>query len=82
MELKYCHAYKMAEKEGDTVKADGEAKEAERKAKEMSTALDRAEKQMRDKDYAGPYRAAGCAVTCVAVALRNRNQVAVRFFDY
>jgi hypothetical protein len=48
----------------------------------MSAALDRAEKQMRDKDYAGPYRAAGCTVTCVAVALRNHNQVAVRFFDY
>jgi hypothetical protein len=81
MELKYCHAYNT-ENEGDAVKADCEGKEAERKAKEMSAALDRAEKQMRDKDYAGPYRAAGCTVTCLGVAIRNRNQVEVRFFDY
>jgi hypothetical protein len=82
IELKYCHAYKTTDKEGHAVIAGGEGKESERMTKEMSAALDRAERQMRDKDYAGPYRAAGCTVTCLAVAIRNRNQVAVRFFDY
>ncbi|MDR1037488.1 MAG: ATP-binding protein [Deltaproteobacteria bacterium] len=82
IELKYCHANRIIEKEGDVAEAGGEDKEAERTAKEMSAALDRAEKQMTDKDYAGPYRAAGCEVTCMAMALRNRNQVAVRFFEY
>ncbi|MDR1036149.1 MAG: PD-(D/E)XK nuclease domain-containing protein, partial [Deltaproteobacteria bacterium] len=82
IELKYCHANLTIENEGDVTKAGGEGKEAEPRARKMSAALDRAEKQMKDMNYAGPYRAAGCTVTCMAVALRNRNQVAVRFFEY
>jgi hypothetical protein len=82
IELKYCHFIEMTDEDGDAVKAGVKDKKAECRAKEMSAALDRAVNQMRDKDYAGPYRAAGCTVTCLAVAIRNRNQVAVRFFEY
>ncbi|MDR1037688.1 MAG: ATP-binding protein [Deltaproteobacteria bacterium] len=82
IELKYCHAKEMTDDDGYVVKSGVEYKKAELKAKEMSAALDKAVNQMRDKDYAGPYRAAGCSVSCLAVAIRNRNQVAVRFFEY
>jgi hypothetical protein len=54
----------------------------ERATKELSAALDRGQNQITDLDYAGPYRAAGCAVICMALAIRNHDEVAVRFFEY
>jgi hypothetical protein len=50
--------------------------------KEFSVALNRAQNQIICLDYAGPYRAAGCSVICMALAIRNRDEVAVRFFEY
>ncbi|MDR1080532.1 MAG: PD-(D/E)XK nuclease domain-containing protein [Deltaproteobacteria bacterium] len=61
-------------------KRSEKAKE-KRRVKELSAALDSAEKQVRDKDYAGPYRATQHKVICMAMAIRHRTEVAVRFFD-
>jgi hypothetical protein len=48
---------------------------------EISAALDSAEDQMRKKDYAGPYWATRHKVICMALAIRGRSDVAVRFID-
>jgi hypothetical protein len=50
--------------------------------KEVSAALDRGQAQIISLDYAGPYRASGCSVICMALAISNRDEVAVRFFEY
>jgi hypothetical protein len=50
--------------------------------KEFSVALNRGQNQIICLDYAGPYRAAGCSVICMALAIRNRDEVAVLFFEY
>ncbi|MDR1040387.1 MAG: PD-(D/E)XK nuclease domain-containing protein [Deltaproteobacteria bacterium] len=53
----------------------------DRETLELASALDDAENQIRVNDYAGPHRAAGCKVICLALAIRGRNEVAARFFD-
>ncbi|MDR1081447.1 MAG: ATP-binding protein [Deltaproteobacteria bacterium] len=78
IELKYCALRMLTDKGG---KSGNESKMKERLEKVIEEALDRAENQMRRKDYAGPYRAAGCRVTCMAVAIWDRDKVAVRFLE-
>ncbi|MDR1037785.1 MAG: AAA family ATPase [Deltaproteobacteria bacterium] len=80
--MKYCCHDMMPTEEGDFGNAGGESECSSGVAAEMLLALDIAEKQMRKTDCAGHHRTAGCDVTCMAVALRKRNQVAVRFFEY
>jgi hypothetical protein len=55
---------------------------SERSEKELSSALNRGQNQIIKLDYAGPYRASGCVVICMALAIRNRDEVDVRFFEY
>ncbi|MDR1036924.1 MAG: AAA family ATPase [Deltaproteobacteria bacterium] len=69
MEVKYCKADKKDS--DDREKAD----------KALESALDTAADQIRSKDYAAPFRAAGMTTTGVAIAVRGRNEVAVRFFE-
>ncbi|MDR1036511.1 MAG: ATP-binding protein [Deltaproteobacteria bacterium] len=69
MEVKYCKADKK----------DGDNKEKADKA--LESALDTAADQIRSKDYAAPFRVAGKTTTGVAIAVRGRNEVAVRFFE-
>jgi hypothetical protein len=82
IELKYCKTDESSKVNGDVMNPDNVQAKKHSAAKELSAALDRAEKQVIKQDYAGPYRAANCKVICMALALRNRDQVAVRFFDY
>ncbi|MDR1079384.1 MAG: PD-(D/E)XK nuclease domain-containing protein [Deltaproteobacteria bacterium] len=82
IELKYCRPAKSIKMDSNTVNPDKAHTDSNIAAKEISVALDRAEKQIRKQDYAGPYRSANCKVLCLALALRGRDQVGVRFFDY
>jgi hypothetical protein len=82
IELKYCNITKNFDKDPNVSNADWTRLENERIATELSATLDKAEKQVRERDYAGPYRAAGCKVTCVALVISDRDKVAVRFFEY
>jgi hypothetical protein len=68
IEVKYC-------KTGEKAKSKDYAK------KELATALDIAAKQIRSKGYAAPFRVAGKKVICVAIAVRGRDDVAVRFLE-
>jgi hypothetical protein len=69
-------------KKSSLSKSDMTKANNERATKEFSATLDRGQSQIISLDYAGPYRAAGCSVICMALAIRNRDEVAVRFFEY
>ncbi|MDR1167190.1 MAG: PD-(D/E)XK nuclease domain-containing protein [Deltaproteobacteria bacterium] len=83
IELKYSYpdknAYKAYEDtETDLEQAKSKAKEKE---KELTAALDRAEAQLRSKDYAGPHRAARHKVIYLAIAILGRTDIVARFVD-
>jgi hypothetical protein len=69
VEVKYCKA--------DVKDADDKGKAA----KALEAALDAAVDQIRSKDYAAPFKVSGKTTTGVAIAVRGRNEVAVRFFE-
>ncbi|MDR1036909.1 MAG: PD-(D/E)XK nuclease domain-containing protein [Deltaproteobacteria bacterium] len=69
MEVKYCKADKK------------DADDKEKADKDLESALDAATDQIRSKDYAAPFRVAGKTTAGVAIAVRGRNEVAVRFFE-
>jgi hypothetical protein len=69
VEVKYCNA--------DGKDADDKGKAS----KALEAALDAAAGQIRSKDYAAPFRVAGKTTAGVAIAVRGRNEVAVRFFE-
>ncbi|MDR1081451.1 MAG: AAA family ATPase [Deltaproteobacteria bacterium] len=71
IEVKYCKI------ESNDSKVD-----KTREEKELSAALDEAAAQIKGKDYAAPFRAAGCKVICLALAVRGRDKVAARFVEY
>ncbi|MDR1164271.1 MAG: ATP-binding protein [Deltaproteobacteria bacterium] len=73
IELKYCYPDKLTY---DAINNDEDLA-----SKELLTALDKGEKQIIEKDYAGPYRANRCQVIGLAIALRGRDEVAARFID-
>jgi hypothetical protein len=90
IELKYCRPSKKSR--NASVKTNGGKKRAvkgkrseesteKRKHKELNAALDRAEEQIRKRDYAGPHRANQYKVVCLALAIRGRTEVAARFLD-
>ncbi|MDR1037784.1 MAG: AAA family ATPase [Deltaproteobacteria bacterium] len=79
--MKYCHPDILADQEANVGNSGVESACSSGSAGEMSLALDIVERQMRETDCAGPHRAAGCSVTCMAVAFRDSYQVEVRFFD-
>ncbi|MDR1035214.1 MAG: ATP-binding protein [Deltaproteobacteria bacterium] len=58
-------------------KADNKAKSE----KDLDAALDKAVKQIRMKDYGAPFRPAGKKIIGVAIAVRGRDEVAVRFIE-
>jgi hypothetical protein len=69
IEVKYC---KVDNSEtADNATAD----------KVLAAALDTAVDQIRSKDYAAPFIAAGKKVVGVAIAVRGRDEVAVRFIE-
>ncbi|MDR1166236.1 MAG: ATP-binding protein [Deltaproteobacteria bacterium] len=68
IELKYRRAY-----------GKREISDVNRAAKELAAALDDAEKQIKEKDYAAPHRAANREVILLALAIRGKDQVAARF---
>jgi hypothetical protein len=49
--------------------------------KDLDAALDKAVEQIREKDYAAPFRPTGKKVIGVAIAVRGRDEVAVRFIE-
>jgi hypothetical protein len=69
MEVKYCKADNNDQ--SDTVQAD----------EALTVALDKAAEQIKNKDYAAPFRAAGKKVLEVAIVVRGRDEVAVRFIE-
>jgi hypothetical protein len=81
IELKHRHVGKSAFKDGAVGETDRKLAEDAAREKDLSAALDAAEAQIRDMDYAGPYRAAGYEVICIAVAVRGRTEVAARFVE-
>ncbi|MDR1314968.1 MAG: hypothetical protein LBQ12_15075, partial [Deltaproteobacteria bacterium] len=81
IELKHRHAVKTAVKDGAGGEADRKLAETAAKDNELSTALDATEAQIRNMDYAGPFRAAGYKVICIAAAIRGRTEVAARFVE-
>ncbi|MDR1081373.1 MAG: ATP-binding protein [Deltaproteobacteria bacterium] len=81
IELKRCTPSKSAQDTTDFSDDEIIRSEARRREKELSAALDIAEEQMKEKDYAGPYRATRHRVICMALAIRNRTEVAVRFVE-
>jgi hypothetical protein len=88
IELKYCFptntsCERAKEPMTSNLKNDDtNCADSDQAQKELSSALDRGQKQIIKLDYAGPYRAAGCVVICMALAIRNRDEVDVRFFEY
>jgi hypothetical protein len=82
IELKYCNFLKNFDQDPKFSKTDWARMENERMANEISATVDKAEKQVRELDYAGPYRAAGCKVICMALVISDRDRVEVRFFEY
>ncbi|MDR1082238.1 MAG: PD-(D/E)XK nuclease domain-containing protein [Deltaproteobacteria bacterium] len=81
IELKYCAPSSRHLDASDGGDQEKQLVEETRKEKDLTTALNSAEEQMRKKDYAGPYRATGHKVICMALAIRARTEVAVRFVD-
>ncbi|MDR1313735.1 MAG: PD-(D/E)XK nuclease domain-containing protein [Deltaproteobacteria bacterium] len=79
--LKHPHVGKTACKDGVDGKDGRKLAEDAAREKDLSAALDAAEAQIRNMDYAGPHRAAGYKVICLAVAVRGRTEVAARFVD-
>jgi hypothetical protein len=69
IEVKYC---KIVEKG---------AKSKDHADNELVAALDKAADQIKTKDYAAPFRVAGKKVIGLAIAVRGRNEVAVRFIE-
>ncbi|MDR1037151.1 MAG: AAA family ATPase [Deltaproteobacteria bacterium] len=69
LEVKYCKADK------------NDADDKDKSDKELEAALDAAADQIRSKDYTAPFIVAGKKTSCVAIAVRGRNEVAVRFFE-
>ncbi|MDR1036753.1 MAG: AAA family ATPase [Deltaproteobacteria bacterium] len=69
LEVKYCQ----------TAKSD--SKGITQAEKVLARALDKAADQIRSKDYVAPFRVAGKQVIGVAVAVRGRDEVAVRFVE-
>ncbi|MDR1081558.1 MAG: ATP-binding protein, partial [Deltaproteobacteria bacterium] len=49
--------------------------------KVIAAALDEAEKAIREKDYAGPFRLSSRKIFCLALAVLGRDRVAARFVD-
>jgi hypothetical protein len=82
IELKYYNIIKNFNKDPDVSTADWTRLEQERISNELSATLDKAENQVRERDYAGPYRAACCKVICMALVISDRDKVDVRFFEY
>jgi hypothetical protein len=81
IELKHRHVVKTACKDGPGGEADRKLADDAAQEKDLSAALDAAEAQIRNMDYAGPYRAARYKVICLAVAVRGRTEVAARFVE-
>jgi hypothetical protein len=81
IELKYSYRRKTGKKASGVTNEDRKLAKKKAKKNELSAALDRAEEQIRGRDYAGPYRAARREVICLAVAIRGRTQVDARFVD-
>ncbi|MDR1312553.1 MAG: ATP-binding protein [Deltaproteobacteria bacterium] len=81
IELKHLRVGKTALKSGGDGETDRRLAEGAAKDAELSAALDAAEAQIRNMDYAGPSRAAGYKVICLAVAVRGRTEVAARFVE-
>ncbi|MDR1040121.1 MAG: PD-(D/E)XK nuclease domain-containing protein, partial [Deltaproteobacteria bacterium] len=71
IEVKYV---KTEEKGGEG--GDGDK---ERAARELASALDRAENAIREKHYAGSFRLSASERICLALAVRGRDEVAARF---
>jgi hypothetical protein len=80
IELKCCALSRLSrvawQDAAEKISADEKMRE-----KEISAALDIAEDQIRKRDYAGPYRAMRHKVICMALAIRGRTDVAVRFVE-
>ncbi|MDR1166109.1 MAG: ATP-binding protein [Deltaproteobacteria bacterium] len=79
IEMKYRYRDTTTKKVAGSASGARKLDKKKAKDKELSAALDFAEEQIRDRDYAGPYRAAKREVICLAVAIRGRTQVAARF---
>jgi hypothetical protein len=59
----------------------GKTDDADNAAKELSSALDNAEKSMRDGDYLAAHRMTATEMIPLALAIRDRDEVAARFLD-
>ncbi|MDR1039957.1 MAG: ATP-binding protein [Deltaproteobacteria bacterium] len=83
MELKYCNRNMSTGKLAKTGTSRAEKERAEKSLsdRQLSAALNKGEKAIREKDYAAPYRAARCEVICLALAIRGRDEVAARFIE-
>jgi hypothetical protein len=69
IEVKYCKTNKKDVKDRDRAK------------KELARALGKAVNQIREKDYAAPFRLTEKNIVGVAIAVRGRDEVAVRFIE-
>jgi hypothetical protein len=49
--------------------------------KVITAALDEAEKALREKEYAGPFRLSARKIFCLALAVLGRDRVAARFVN-
>ncbi|MDR1166248.1 MAG: ATP-binding protein [Deltaproteobacteria bacterium] len=81
IELKYRHRGKTTKTVAGGASGARKLDKKKAKDKELAAALDISEERIRDRDYAGPYKAARREVICLAVAIRGRTQVAARFLD-
>jgi hypothetical protein len=84
-ELKYCKVENNSSLSKSAVgnrrtEKDKKAETA-RARRQLSAALGRGEKAIINNDYVAPYRAARKTVIALAVAIRGRDEVAVRFID-
>ncbi|MDR1040664.1 MAG: ATP-binding protein [Deltaproteobacteria bacterium] len=73
IEFKYCHA--------DPAEDDSVPAAIDLAAKDLSAALDDAEKQLRRGKYGESLMAISSDVICLALAIRGRAQVAARFVE-
>ncbi|MDR1038876.1 MAG: PD-(D/E)XK nuclease domain-containing protein, partial [Deltaproteobacteria bacterium] len=53
--------------------------DTDRAREELAAALDKAEKAIREKKYAEPFKLVASEIICLALAVRGRDEVAVRF---
>jgi hypothetical protein len=83
--VKYCNIDKNIGRSKNSVDIRRTEKdknaETERDRKQHSVALNRGEKAIIKNDSAAPYRAARKTVIALAVAIRGRDEVAVRFIN-